>query len=75
VEIHDLVLISKFLGKLKKQSCLQWTIFMGFFTLRLSLFILSKSIQTASLVNVHIRVGLRPLNKFIININSTSTNI
>ena len=69
MQVHDVILLSKFLGKLEQQSHLEWSFLAALFSFSLCLLILTESIQAACFVNEYTLIGLTSLNHLIIDVH------
>ena len=70
MQVHYLILISKFLRQLEKQTHLERAVLKALFSLSLCLLVLAQSVETARLVDVDLLVLLTALNQFIIHRHS-----
>lgn len=69
MQIHDFVLISKFLSQLEEQTHLERAIFNTFFSLGLCFAVLTERVKAASLVDVDLLVLISTLDKLIVDLH------
>jgi hypothetical protein len=67
MQVHDFVLIAKFLSKLEEKTHLERAVLDTLFSLGLGFAVLSQGVQTASLVNIDLLVLFSALDQFIVN--------
>jgi len=74
VQVHDFVLITKFLSELEEKTHLERAVLDTLFSLGLGFAVLSKSVQTASLVNIDLLVLISTLDQFIVDCHRFPTD-
>lgn len=67
MQIHDLVLVAKFLRQLEEQTHLKWAVFNAFLSLCLRFPVLTERVQAASLIDIDLLILLATLDKLVID--------
>ena len=72
VQVHNLVLVSEFLGQLEEKSILERGVHLTLFALLLGFLILSEGVETGGLEQVDLLVVTITLHQLIVHIHGTS---
>ena len=67
MQIHDLVLITKFLRQLEEETHLKWAVFDALLSLSLRFPVLTERVQAASLVDEDLLILLATLDQLVID--------
>ena len=73
MQVHDLILVAQLLRQLEQKSHFERTILDTLFSFCLCFFVLTESVQTASLVDVNLLVLLAALDKVIVHLHGLAT--